>query len=150
GSAAIEVSVARRFYWSLRREAWEFRVLALAPLAVAALVLLSFLFSLPHLPPTVNGLSSLDPAKQVEVLQKPYQFAELALMATFLVVAVVYCLDALHGERRDRSILFWKSLPVSDLITVLVKASMPTLFLPLLTFAITLLTQWTMLLLSAI
>ena len=48
-----------------------------------------------------------------------------------------YCLDALHGERRDRSILFWKSLPVSDLTTVLAKASIPLLVLPLLAFALT-------------
>ena len=59
-----------------------------------------------------------------------------------------YCLDALHGERRDRSILFWKSLPVSDLTTVLSKASIPLVVLPLLTFAITVVTQWIMLLMS--
>ena len=59
-----------------------------------------------------------------------------------------YCLDALHGERRDRSILFWKSLPVSDLTTVLSKASIPLVVLPLLTFAITVATQFIMLLLS--
>ena len=46
-------------------------------------------------------------------------------MLTAIVVEVFYCLDALHGERRDRSILFWKSLPVSDLTTVLSKASIP-------------------------
>ena len=59
-----------------------------------------------------------------------------------------YCLDALHGERRDRSILFWKSLPVSDLTTVLSKASIPIVVLPLMTFAITVAMQWVMLLLS--
>ena len=48
------------------------------------------------------------------------------------VVAIFYCLDALHGERRDRSILFWKSLPVSDLTTVLSKASIPLVIMPLL------------------
>jgi ABC-2 type transport system permease protein len=69
-------------------------------------------------------------------------------MFTTFVVAVFYCLDALHGERRDRSILFWKSLPVSDLTTVLSKASIPLVVLPLLTFAITAATQWIMLLLS--
>ena len=62
---------------------------------------------------------------------------------------IFYCLDALHGERRDRSILFWKSLPVSDLTTVLSKASIPLVVLPLLTFAITVATQWIMLLLSS-
>ena len=52
------------------------------------------------------------------------------MFATFLV-GIFYCLDALHGERRDRSILFWKSLPVSDLTTVLSKASIPFAVLPL-------------------
>ncbi len=70
-------------------------------------------------------------------------------MLTTLLVGVFYCLDALHGERRDRSILFWKSLPVSDLTTVLSKASIPLVVLPLLTFAITVAMQWIMLLLSS-
>ena len=70
-------------------------------------------------------------------------------MLTCIVVSVFYCLDALHGERRDRSILFWKSLPVSDLTTVLSKASIPLVVLPLLTFAITVAMQWIMLLLSS-
>ena len=70
-------------------------------------------------------------------------------MLTTFVVGLFYCLDALHGERRDRSILFWKSLPVSDLTTVLSKASIPLVVLPLLTFAITVVTQGIMLLLSS-
>ncbi len=70
-------------------------------------------------------------------------------MGTTGIVAMFYCLDALYGERRDRSILFWKSLPVSDLTTVLAKASIPLLILPLLTIAITVVTFWIMLLLSA-
>jgi len=43
-----------------------------------------------------------------------------------VVVAIVvffYCLGALYDERRDRSVLFWKSLPVSDRDTVLSKAA---------------------------
>jgi ABC-2 type transport system permease protein len=67
---------------------------------------------------------------------------------------VFYCLDALHGERRDRSILFWKSLPVSDRTTVLAKLSIPLVVLPLLTFAIIVVVQilmwlWTAVLLLA-
>jgi ABC-2 type transport system permease protein len=71
------------------------------------------------------------------------------MMLTGIVVSVFYCLDALHGERRDRSILFWKSLPVSDVTTVLAKASIPLVILPQLTFAITVAMQWLMLLLSS-
>ena len=70
------------------------------------------------------------------------------ILVTVFIVGVFYCLDALHGERRDRSILFWKSLPVSDLTTVLSKASVPLVVLPLIAFAIIVATQADMLLLS--
>jgi ABC-2 type transport system permease protein len=73
----------------------------------------------------------------------------MMILLTAFVVGVFYCLDALHGERRDRSILFWKSLPVSDLTTVLSKASIPLLVLPVLSFAIILATQLIILLLSS-
>ena len=39
-------------------------------------------------------------------------------------------LDTLYGERKDRSILFWKSLPVSDAMTVASKATMALLVVP--------------------
>ena len=69
-------------------------------------------------------------------------------MGTAFIVSIFYCLDALYGERRDRSILFWKSLPVSDLTTVLSKVTTALIILPLLSFAITFATQLIMLLLS--
>ena len=59
-----------------------------------------------------------------------------------------YALGALHGERRDRSILFWKSLPVSDLTTVLSKASIPLVVLPLVAFMVVVALQIFMLLAS--
>ena len=67
----------------------------------------------------------LDPELQRARIEQPYDIAAMMLMVIGFVVGVFYCLDALHGERRDRSILFWKSLPVSDLTTVLSKASIP-------------------------
>ncbi len=60
----------------------------------------------------------------------PYSIAAIVIMFTTVLVGAFYCLDALHGERRDRSILFWKSLPVSDLTTVLSKATIPLVVLP--------------------
>jgi len=47
----------------------------------------------------------------------------------------------LHGERRERSILFWKSLPVSDFTTVISKASIPLLILPVLAFTLAFVVQ---------
>ena len=147
-AAPTAISATRRMYWSVRRELWESRSIYIAPLAVAALILVGFLISTIHLPAKMRAALALDPMQQHELIQQPYNFAALLIMGTTFIVAVFYCLDALHGERRDRSILFWKSLPVSDLTTVLSKASIPLVVLPLLTFAITVVTQGIMLLLS--
>jgi ABC-2 type transport system permease protein len=134
----------RPFYWSVRRELWENRSIYVAPLVVAAVALLAFSLS------SIAGIWEeplrLNPAQP----QGPYDFAAGLMMLTGIVVSVFYCLDALHGERRDRSILFWKSLPVSDLTTVLAKASIPLVILPALTFAITVAMQWLMLLVSSV
>ena len=88
--------------------------------------------------------------KQREAIALPYDFAAGLLMLTLMTVGAFYSLDALYGERRDRSTLFWKSLPLSDLAAVLAKASIPLVLLPLLAFAITIVTQLIMLLLSSV
>jgi ABC-2 type transport system permease protein len=139
----------RPLYWSIQRELWENRSIYLAPLGVASVFLLGFLISMIHLPAKVRGLSGLDPAQYREAVAMPYDFGAGLMMLTAILVSVFYSLDALHGERRDRSILFWKSLPVSDLTTVLAKASIPLVVLPLLTVAITAAMQFVMLLLSS-
>jgi ABC-2 type transport system permease protein len=136
-------------YWSVRRELWENRSIYIAPLAVAGVFLFGFLISTIHLPAKMRALSALDSAQQREAIAMPFDIAAAMLMLTQLLVGAFYCLDALHGERRDRSILFWKSLPVSDLTTVLSKASIPLVVLPLLTFAVTVALQLIMLLLSS-
>jgi ABC-2 type transport system permease protein len=149
-AAPVAISATQRMYWSVRRELWEYRSIYLAPLAAAGLFLVGFLIGTIHLPGKMRAALALSPMQQHELIQQPYEFAETLLMGTFLIVAVIYCLDALYGERRDRGILFWKSLPVSDLTTVLAKASIPVVILPLVTFAITVVTQWIMLLLSTV
>lgn len=134
--APVSMSAWQPLYWSVRRELWEYRSIYLAPLGVAAIFLLGFMISLVHLPAKMRGLSALDPAHYRDAIALPYDIAAGLMMLTGIIVSVFYCADALHGERRDRSILFWKSLPVSDLTTVLAKASIPFVVLPLLVFAI--------------
>jgi len=70
-------------------------------------------------------------------------------MAAAFLISIFYSVEALYGERRDRSILFWKSMPVSDLTTVLAKASIPLFVLPLIAFAVTVAAEIIMLLLSS-
>ncbi len=53
-------------------------------------------------------------------------------LIAFVFVVFFYCLGSLYDERKDRSVLFWKSLPVSDRDTVLSKAASALLVAPLL------------------
>ena len=80
----------------------------------------------------------------------PYDIAAGVMMGVLILMSLFYSADALHGERRDRSILFWKSLPVSDRTTVLAKASIPLVVLPSLAFALTTIMQIIMLLASTL
>jgi ABC-2 type transport system permease protein len=146
----VVIFETRPWYWSVRRELWENRAIYIAPLTVAAVVLFGSLFTMFTLPRRMRALSALEPAKQLEAIGRPYHFAALILMGTTFIVALYYCLEALYGERRDRSILFWKSMPVSDLTTVLSKAIVPVAILPVLTFAITFVTQGIILLLNTV
>src|SRR6266567_5853183 len=141
-------SPTRPFYWSVRRELWENRSICIAPLIVGVVVLFGFLVSTIGLPERRRAVLLLDPAKARVAIEMPYNVAAIMLIFTAFIVGVFYCLDALHGERRDRSILFWKSLPVSDLTTVLSKASIPLVVLPAITFVVTVATQLVMLLLA--
>jgi ABC-2 type transport system permease protein len=148
-AAPAALSATRPFYWSLRRELWENRSLYMAPLAVAGVALFGFLISTHDLPRAASAaVAPGAPRRAIVALGLPYDFAAGVIVLTAIVVAVFYCLGALHGERRDRTILFWKSLPVSDLTTVLSKASIPLVVLPLVVFPVVLATHLVMLLWS--
>jgi ABC-2 type transport system permease protein len=142
-------SSTQPFYWSVRRELWENRSIYVAPLIVGVVVLFGFLISTLGMPERRQGVLLLDPAHQRAMIGMPYDVAAMMLIFTAFIVGVFYCLDALHSERRDRSILFWKSLPVSDLTTVLSKASVPFVILPLIIFGTVVLVQFLMLLWSS-
>jgi len=148
-AAPAILSATRPWYWSVRRELWENRSIYIAPLAVAAVYLCGFLISLSRLPRRVRALAWLDEMHQRHAIEQPYHMAAGLLMLVWMAVGAFYCIDAFQGERRDRSLLFWKSMPVSDVTTVLSKAAIPFAVLPLLTFAVIFILQWTMFLFGA-
>src|SRR5438552_4547423 len=139
-------AVTRPMHWSVRRELWENRSIYIAPLIVAAVQVFGFAISTIGLAERRRAVLLLDPAHQRAAIEQPYDLAAMMMIFTVFIVGVFYCLDALHGERRDRSILFWKSLPVSDLTTVLSKVTIPLVVLPLVSFAIVVCVQLIMLL----
>src|SRR2546422_429157 len=140
-----KIDKTRPFHWSVWREVWENRSIYIAPLIVAVVVVLGFLVSTIGLAERRQAVLMLGPEKARAAIEVPYDIAAMMLIFTAFIVGVFYCLDALQGERRDRSILFWKSLPVSDLTTVLSKATVPLALLPLIVFAIIVVTQLLML-----
>jgi ABC-2 type transport system permease protein len=151
-TAASDVTArpVRPFLWSVRRELWEHRSIVVAPLAAFCLMLAGSLASTGYMPTQMQAMAGLDPARQAAELLKPYHFAAFIMTMVMLIVGMLYCLDALHGERRDRSLLFWKSLPVSDTTTVLAKAAIPLLVLPVVTVVLTLALQAIMLQLGTV
>jgi ABC-2 type transport system permease protein len=144
-----EINVRRPFYWSVWREVWENHSLYIAPLAVAGVVLFGALVSASHLPERRQAAMSLPSIARRAAIEVPYDIAAMVIILTAFITGLFYCLDALHGERRERSILFWKSLPVSDVTTVLSKTIIPLVIIPAIIFVIIMATQFVMMLISS-
>jgi ABC-2 type transport system permease protein len=131
----------------VRRELWEHRNLWIAPLGAGIVIVLIALLTGRAGDPiviTVNGHEE-HVTSAINNAIAPHYFGRIlgvTLAMQFSVALSVlffYLLDALYGERKDRSILFWKSLPVSDAMTVASKAVTALLVVPLMVFAISLL-----------
>jgi ABC-2 type transport system permease protein len=150
GHNPAPMSATQPFFWSVRRELWENRSIYFAPLIAGSVIIFGSLITAYRLPQLRRNALALEPTRMRAAIEAPYAIAAMMIIFTAFIVAVFYCLDALHGERRDRSILFWKSLPVSDLTAVLSKAFIPLVILPLFTFAVIIATQFIMLLISTV
>jgi hypothetical protein len=72
--------------------------------------------------PMLNGLNSL-------------------FLLIMFFVSVNYLLGALYADRKDRSILFWKSMPVSEWQEVLCKLGVASIVVPVVYLAVSLVTQ---------
>jgi ABC-2 type transport system permease protein len=120
-----------------RREFWEHRSLWIAPLAAAGvLLLLATLGSFAAQDRFAPGMRFRGPdwGTAPAVIGLIGLSSQIFLVST--IAAVAYLLDSLYAERKDRSILFWKSLPVSDARTVLVKYGVAMLIVPLGVYAL--------------
>lgn len=136
--ATTPMTEPRPLYWSVRRELMESRFVYIAPLIVTAFVMAGSLLSLMG---RLHRIESIDAARRGEWLLHPFSMAPAPIMLASFLIGFFYSIDALYGERRDRSILFWKSLPVSDLTTVLSKAAIPLIVLPSIAFVLSVATQ---------
>ena len=130
----------------VRREFWEYRVLWLGPLVAAALVALAAISAHVNFDFTHEHSSKLamllSPAGRLGVSTFVQWVLSLPLYLIMLFVLSYYLLDCLSAERRDRSILFWKSLPVSDGLTVASKLLTAFVVVPLGVFLLAMVTYF--------
>jgi ABC-2 type transport system permease protein len=122
----------------VRREFWEHRALWIAPLVVAALMVVSAFVASVKFRLTHGDMHDEGP-QGMTMFSVMQGAVSMPLSLVTLIVLSFYLLDCLYAERKDRSILFWKSLPVSDNLTVLSKLLVALLVVPLGVFALGLL-----------
>ncbi len=150
----------------VRREFWEHRSLWIAPLVWAGIIIVMSMWgtlltmrfddavTLGH-HATIEEIPNLGAHERAELskaialpaAQKAtvFAFVQLGLAgvisAVVLIVVFFYLIDCLYAERRDRSILFWKSMPVSDAQVVLSKLAVALVIMPLVVLALATVTQ---------
>jgi ABC-2 type transport system permease protein len=121
----------------LRRELWEHRSLWLAPVIAAAVMVALATTGLVF--GSINNLGDVHfnidetdiPLRGMPLVVIPFLGTVAQILFVAGIATLVYLLDCLYAERKDRSVLFWKSLPVSDAETVLVKFGLAAVLVPL-------------------
>ncbi len=141
----------------IRRELWEHRAIYVMPLVIGLLVSLM----------SVTGqvaVSGFDHAVDIGILgatnlgenerSAAITVLMISLSSTFIfamwILTIFYSLDALYAERKDRSILFWRSIPSTDFETVLSKVLTALVVIPLVTFAVIAITHVVVLLITSV
>jgi len=155
-------------YWLVKREFWEHRGGFLwAPVITGGIFLLLNLMGIITAEVfgasrgiqigNAGGLKVIINKMDAGDLDKVGLMLDLSMYSAMSMIAIVmgfvvmfYCLGALYDDRRDRSILFWKSLPVSDLSTVLSKVISATVLAPLIAIIVSVLAGIAQLLMMAI
>ncbi|MGK5010617.1 hypothetical protein [Janthinobacterium sp. MDB2-8] len=152
----MSISPANKLQWLLRRELWEHKGMLVWTPALIGIVMtvLGTLMAAATIARTkmhtaliVNGeeiswstvfnTRTFGPRRteMIDAVANNYTYAAAPLFLALGFLVFFYCLSALHDDRRDRSVLFWKSLPISDAQTVLSKAAIALLVAPLIVAA---------------
>jgi ABC-2 type transport system permease protein len=131
----------RTFIWSVRRELWEHRWVYLVPLLLGGALMAVGAWQTGANVAGFDAAANPMSAAVARRLSLALDTAARMVLLIGVLVAFVYCAEALHSERQDRSILFWKSLPVGDGMAIAGKAAVPLVFIPALTLAMVLVCQ---------
>lgn len=131
----------------LQRELWEHRSVFVVPIVVAVVTLLTSwtgqatISELEHLDIGIVGASNMPENVRAAALSFTMVGLSVSFIIAMWILTIFYALDALYAERKDRSILFWRSIPVTDFETVLSKLLTALVVIPLVTFVVIVVTQ---------
>ena len=127
----------------IKRELWEHRAIFVTPIAIASIVTLGVLTALAFAGEFQQELDlAIFGAQNVvgEVERRVFLTAFFGgtswlFLVGLAILTVFYALDSLYAERKDKSILFWRSLPVTDAETVISKVLTAVIAIPAIAIA---------------
>jgi ABC-2 type transport system permease protein len=163
----MKTSALHDMYWLVKREFWEHRGSFLwAPVVSAGIVVALTIMGIiagevfrSRAGAHINGVDfeqmrhAMDDGNLTKLghILDAYMMSPAMLVAVVMFVVVLfYCVNALAEDRRDRSILFWKSLPISDRDTVLSKALCAGVLVPAIATVVSILAGIAMLIVLAV
>lgn len=145
------------FIWLIKREFWEHKSFLTVPLVIIGI------FTLTDIVAMMRGSEHLGLARDALDAHGEFNGENLGIIVEVLfagigsilavamfIVAFFYLLDCLYAERRDRSVLFWKSIPVTDRATVLSKYFTGVVILPIIAVLATLVSYFILMLILSI
>ena len=158
----MSITPVNKMKWLIRRELWEHKgmllwtpaIIGIVMTALAALMTAGAVAKLKmRTALIINGeemswsaifnTRTLSPRRTeiIDTIANNYTYVAAPLFVALGFLVFFYCLSALYDDRRDRSLLFWKSLPVSDTQTVLSKLAIAIVVTPLIVVAAACLTS---------
>ncbi|MDJ0710262.1 MAG: ABC-2 transporter permease [Woeseiaceae bacterium] len=128
----------------MKREYWEHRSIWVTPIAIASVVTLGTLAALmfagefaQELDVAIFGAQNIaGETERRAVLTAFFVGSSWLFLIALSILTIFYSLDSLYAERKDKSILFWRSLPVTDAETVISKLATAAILIPAVTIAI--------------
>ncbi len=167
----MKTPVLNEMYWLIKRELWEHRGgFFWTPVITGGVFLLLNLMGIiaggvmggrhgfnVAFGGGENNMRLLSRALDQQSMDAVGAGLDMAMYSPTMIIGMVmgfvvffYCLGTLYDDRRDRSLLFWKSLPISDTATVLSKVVTATIVAPLIVVVVGTLTGIAMLLMFAL
>lgn len=141
----------------LKREVWEHRAIYVTPLVIALIISMMAITGQVAVSAfdqvvdiAILGATNLGEAERASAITVLMISISMLFVLAMWVLTIFYTLDSLYAERKDKSILFWRSVPVTDAETVVSKLVTAMFVIPVVTFVVLVATQLAVLTISSI